>query len=748
MMRARLRVSVAAAATAIMVSACARATPAEYAQRGTQYATQGKHLEAIVEYRNAVEAEPTLGDAHYRLGLSYEAIGDFGRASREYIRASDLLPADAKVQVKGASMHLLSRNFEAARACADRALKADPKNAVAQVLLAHSLAGLKQSGAALSNIQKAIALDPTRGDTYADLAVFQMAKGSPEQAEANLKRAVEIDPGSARSQLTLASFLWAQGRFNEAEAQLKRAVDAQPDGDVTASRALATFYLGLNRTAEAEVHLRSIADKIGSVSARLALADYYITLDQFDKAVPLLELVSGVTEGYGDARSRLAAIAYGQKRTAEAHRILAETLEKAPRSARAMMTRATFLLAEHKVDEALTQLREAVTADPRSLSAHYALALLLASRQDTDAATQEFNQMLTIDPDSIVAKMELAKLHLATGKADLAARLAQEAATSRPNIETALLLARALAAKGEFSRAEVVLRPLLSGDTSRPDILSLAAGVYVNIGESDLGRQLLERAAKANPDAPEPIEGLVAMELAEGNISAARTAVQQRLARRPGDSRLLVLAARTYGASRDATRMIEALKKALEANPNNVTAYAMLGQAYASEGRLEEALAEFQQLAALDPKSVAASTMVAFLLEAKGQLPEAERQYQRVLDLALAGCGATLERLAITLRQRHSRRPRRQCPSRAARGPPAVPLARLFPAGAVDVGSQGYPEPQPVVRGGGLPRHPIAAESAAVSIRPEVRTVPAVHGPDGRVGVRLTREHVRTGQMD
>jgi tetratricopeptide (TPR) repeat protein len=176
-----------------------------------------------------------------------------------------------------------------------------------------------------------------------------------------------------------------------------------------------------------------------------------------------------------------------------------------------------------------------------------------------------------------------------------------------------------------------VLRPHLQ--SSRPDLLALAGGVYVGIGDEAKGRQLLEQATIADPGDPEPLEALVTLDLQSNNVARARARADQRLQARPGDSRVLVLSARTRGATGDMTGMVELLNRAIQADSTNTTAYALLGQSLAAQGRLKEALHEYERVVERDPRSVPANIMVAMLLEGLGRTGEAEKKYERVLEL-------------------------------------------------------------------------------------------------------------------
>jgi tetratricopeptide (TPR) repeat protein len=61
--------------------------------------------------------------------------------------------------------------------------------------------------------------------------------------------------------------------------------------------------------------------------------------------------------------------------------------------------------------------------------------------------------------------------------------------------------------------------------------------------------------------------------------------------------------------------------------------YAMLGQLYGSQNKLDAARANFEQLAAKKPNSVAAHTILGVLGEAMGNRAEARKQYEEVMKI-------------------------------------------------------------------------------------------------------------------
>lgn len=80
---------------------------------------------------------------------------------------------------------------------------------------------------------------------------------------------------------------------------------------------------------------------------------------------------------------------------------------------------------------------------------------------------------------------------------------------------------------------------------------------------------------------------------------------------------------------------IEALSKMLEQDPNNSFARYGLAQAYASGGKLSDAVAAYRQLISADPLYVAAYYHGGQALEKLGDVEEARQMYSQGLDACI-----------------------------------------------------------------------------------------------------------------
>lgn len=628
----RLRASLVLAGAVLGAAACS-ADPQELIDRGNAYFEQEKYQEAAIEFRRAIQADAEAGMAHLRLADTYRRLDDLNRAAVEYVLAAQLLPTSLEAQIQAADMLLAARKFPEAQAVARRALQIDPKNIRALVINARSLAGLKRHDQAMAVLERAIELDPTRAATIGDLGLLRLNEAAPEETERILRRATETDPASIDARLTLANFYWVQGRLLDAEGELNAALRIDPKS-VAANRAMATFFLGTQRVRAAESHLVTAVEGLGTTVARLTLADYYLSLGRSSDAERVLQVVASQPDGFGEARSRLAVLAYSAGRTKEAHQLLDDTLKSDRSNARALLTKAGFLLSENDPDRAFTLATAAMNADPDALPPRYMLASIHRMRRDLAAAERLYLEILRINPHSVAAQLELANLEMSRGSHKSATTAAEIAARSRPDrIESQIMLLRSLIGAGDLGRADAVLRPLLQDYGDRAIVQWMAGVLQLGRRNHAAARTHFERALVIQPDAIEPLDHLVALDLGSGRTAAARARVDAHLARMPRHVGLLMLAARTYSFSRDYAAAERTLKTALEVDPQEPAIYDELARVYAGQKQLDRAITEFTAMARANPKAVGPRTMLGVIMSEMDKPFEARAWFEEGLAI-------------------------------------------------------------------------------------------------------------------
>jgi tetratricopeptide (TPR) repeat protein len=147
-------------------------------------------------------------------------------------------------------------------------------------------------------------------------------------------------------------------------------------------------------------------------------------------------------------------------------------------------------------------------------------------------------------------------------------------------------------------------------------------------------REAFAHALQLAPASVTALGGLVTVDFAEKKQDAARSRIESRLQTAPDDAELLGLAGAVFVRTKDTKRAEGVYRHLLELDASNLEAYRGLGNLYISQGRLDEAKKEFEDVARQQPKSAAGSaTMVGTILTLQGKPAEARKHFEQAMAL-------------------------------------------------------------------------------------------------------------------
>jgi Flp pilus assembly protein TadD len=142
-------------------------------EKGKELYRDDQDNEAVAAFEQAVKLDPELAEAHFRLALSYEAVGKSENAESEY-----------KKSVEAYKKHL----------------DANPDDAEAHYNLGQSYANLANYSEAIREYRQATKLKEDDPDIYYDLGVAHTKLAQYDQAAAAFTKSLEIDPEYYRAQ--------------------------------------------------------------------------------------------------------------------------------------------------------------------------------------------------------------------------------------------------------------------------------------------------------------------------------------------------------------------------------------------------------------------------------------------------------------------------------------------------------------------------------------------------------------------
>jgi tetratricopeptide (TPR) repeat protein len=174
-------------------------------RRGQLRAEAGRHQEALVDFDDAVRADPGRWRAIHNRGMLLAQSGAFERAFDDFTRTIQLKPDFAKAYSNRAALLMVAGDLETAVGDYRRAIELDPALAVAHRGCGRACHLLRQLDAALEHYNEAVRLAPEDAYAVASRADLLTDLGRYAEAIAEYERTIELDPKSAHA---YSSYAW------------------------------------------------------------------------------------------------------------------------------------------------------------------------------------------------------------------------------------------------------------------------------------------------------------------------------------------------------------------------------------------------------------------------------------------------------------------------------------------------------------------------------------------------------------
>ncbi len=164
---------------------------------GEALAAQGKLVQAVAHYTEALRIQPDFTQAHYNLGVALGAQGKLAQAVTQYTKVLSLNPDLAAAHNNLGEILSMQGKLAQAVAQYKAALRLRPDLAVTRNNLGVALANQGKIEAAITQFQKAIQIKPDFSDAYFNLGLAFLNKGDDEQANMVFQNFIKIpdNPG-------------------------------------------------------------------------------------------------------------------------------------------------------------------------------------------------------------------------------------------------------------------------------------------------------------------------------------------------------------------------------------------------------------------------------------------------------------------------------------------------------------------------------------------------------------------------
>jgi serine/threonine-protein kinase len=237
------------------------ATAHDYYDLGRRYLERydkpGYIDQAIAQFNKAIQRDPTYA-------LAYAARASAWWRDWQFLRDTNAI--------------------DPARRDATEAMARNEKLALPHVVLGAMAvqAGAIQNG--ISELKRAIELEPVSADAWRELGTAYVAAGKPADAESSYQQAIRYSPNSWMAYSELGAFYNREAQYGKAEEALTKAASLAPDNYIV-YRSLGGVEMALNQWSTAEKHLTKAKDLRPSGSVYSALGSLYIYTGRYDDAI-------------------------------------------------------------------------------------------------------------------------------------------------------------------------------------------------------------------------------------------------------------------------------------------------------------------------------------------------------------------------------------------------------------------------------------------------------------------------------
>jgi tetratricopeptide (TPR) repeat protein len=510
-----------------------------------------KYDEALSLLENVFGRDPENVDGHRLQGEVYLAKGDTKTAVQVLERLDQTYPGVPIIKYQLARAYFKNNNTNQAKAALDQV----------------------------------VSLNPNYDDAVLLLATINLNTGHGEMVIEPVTRLLKKRPDLRAAAFFLAAAYGSLDRFDEATAVLQEQAKLTPNNPEP-QKALGMTYRRAKRYKEA----RDAFEKAAQLAPDdLAMLNQLVELDLLEKHFDAArQRVRRQFQKNPDApvshflEAKILATE-GKWDNAETEAQKAIQLDPNFYSPYNLLVQA--YLATNKLPQAVSQLQALLSKNPNNKSALMTLGLVYEEMKDYPKERDAYEKLLAINPDFVPALNNLAYLYSERlDDLNKAYDLARKAHDLQPqDASSADTLGWVLYKRGDYQHALTLLQESAEKAPDNPEIqFHLGMTAYM-MGQTDLAKVALKKAASATKDFP-------------GKDESKR--------------RLALLESGAGPSSELSVTQLEAMTKD---QPNDLISQTRLGEAYQKQGASEKAAAAFEQALKLNPKLATAVTKLAQL---------------------------------------------------------------------------------------------------------------------------------------
>lgn len=507
------------------------------------------------------------------------------------------------------------------------------KDAASYVASAKGYLAKSDYKAAIIEIKNALQKDPNNTEARIMLATSLLESGDPVGAETEIRKAIALRASDERTYPLLARSLAAQGQFKKLVSEVgdRKIDDPRGRSQLNVALAAAAFAQG-NPAKGKELADAAIVDDPANVAALLLQAQMAGSRGDLVAARRFVETALKASPADVGASLMLGSLSLSDGKPDDARKTYEQALAAHPESIAVRSELLSLELKSGKLDKAKEQLAKMKETAPRDVRTVYADALLASLAGDNTHARDAIQLVLSVSPDNLPALLLSGLVNFQLRSYGAAEQSLRKVITRVPDEANARrVLALTYLRTGRPAEALETLDPALHRFPDNPVLLRTAGEAYLATGNVASAATSYERANSIDKNNVGSQVRLAQVRLAAGDTERAFSDLESLAARDPSEYQAELALFTEYMRRRQYDKALQEVDNLEKKRTPGAFVQNLRGSVYLAKRDLKSARAAFEKALDLDPQLISAAHNLAIIDFEEGSTQAAQARYDRML---------------------------------------------------------------------------------------------------------------------
>jgi tetratricopeptide (TPR) repeat protein len=646
---------------------CSGEDPSQLFQQGVDAMAAEKPDEAVIWFKKALQQEPEMALAHYKLGQIYHKKGEVKLAYAQLSKAVQQDPKMAEARKELIFLLVANRALEQAVKVCEQYLEINGEDEEVYLILGNSLAYLKKLDEAVKVLTVVNEKFPESQAAPTNLAKMLVAKGDVQDGRTmmeNLAKENLDDIGMQismaqmyekleRYDLALLTLEALKGKYQDnprpyyllAQLSLKKnhldqaknvLLDAEQAG-VMDSGLRRMHAMILHRQGDRANALRYFQKAVESATDatrqvnQMILVDYHSFLKNYKEAQEILETVIAEDDTKKGLKSKVVELFLAQGEFDQARSSVEALLKEDSGDARGYFLKGLMMMQEKDIVEAREQFSKAKELAPNAAENQFLYGLTFME-ESQDISITEISEALKKNPNLLKARMALAELYAKKGDFqasldELDKIIEKQAADSNARVLRISVLLKMGNPDAALADAQFLVekQPEVAWHTFR------LAEIYFFTKKYDKALPLYEKLQEEAPESAQILNRIVGINMLKKEHEQAMELAESFLAKYPDNGPAVMVKAKIY-LSQGSLDLAENVLLPEADKGKEVAPLVMLAELYRTRNDAEKVVQYYRKALELVPDNVGIMMKLADFYLKSGEYPEAIASYEKVLQ--------------------------------------------------------------------------------------------------------------------